>query len=404
MAATTPLSQAFLGGASQQQQEGPVPGTGGNLQTVYEGWGQFGQPMPGSDSGYKFGEFPAGRLPSGAERQEFRISDSTAFNNLRGIAKTSFPFAPYPAQDHPNQEATALTDNFQQSDVGGVSSLLPGKFSYNNTQGSLGKEILQEFEAGTSTYNSLPWAESGHAITNGDAVRMRGTAGDAFSGARWQNQEGINPQSIVDQFREAFVTPMAQDVPLTPFHKTYPNFGSGQVDYGFSDPGADKMSDEIIRAYHAVLPEGQLAGTKKELMPVFSGINQEALDPRPVMQSLGKMKNTLYLGGVTELPDELRIDPRQSLLSGSNIPTGVEQTAGELSSALDTLGFYRGANGLTTGNPYGLPLQPSRTLAGTAPQINADFYAPATYMSEEPLVFGSGGAITSSTESAIMGQ
>ena len=397
---TTTLSQAFHG--QRMAGEGPVPGDGGNLQTVYEGWGEF-EKMPGFDEGYQTGHFPAGRLPSGSEKQEFRISDSTAFNNLRGIAKTSFPFDPYPSQDHPNQRASALADNFQQTDMSGVSSLLPGKYSYNNQQGSLGKQILQEFDAGTSTYNSLPWAESEDAITNEDTTRKL-TSANRTQGQNWQAQEGIMPQSIAQQFKQSFTSPEEQSVPLTPFHKTYPNFGDGKVDYGFQEPGADKASEEIIRAYHAVLPEGQLAGTKKELMPVFSGINQEAVEQRPILQSLGKIKNTLYLGGVTELPDELRIDPRQSLLSGSNIPTGVEQTAGELASALDTLGFYKGANGLNTGDPYGAPLQGSRTLSGGAPQMSPHFYGYDTYMSEEPLVFGSSGYEYTSNEPAIMNQ
>lgn len=398
---TTALSQAFHG--QRTAGESSVPGDGGNLNTVYEGWGEFGPPLPGFDAGYQTGHFPAGQLPSGSEKQEFRISDSTAFNNLRGIAKTSFPFDPYPSQDHPNMQASALADNFQQSDISGVSSLLPGKYSYNNQQGSLGKQILQEFDAGTSTYNSLPWAESEDAVGNQDSTR-RLTTKNRSAGQNWQSQEGINPQSIAEQYKMAFASPAEQDVPLTPFHKTYPNFGVGKVDYGFQEPGADKASEEIIRAYHAVLPEGQLAGTKKELMPVFSGINQEAVEQRPILQSLGKVKSTLYLGGVTELPDELRIDPRQGLLSGSNIPSGVEQTAGELASALDTLGFYKGANGLNTGDPYGAPLTGSRTLAGAAPQMSPSFYGYDTYASDEPLVFGGSGYEYTSTDPTILSQ
>lgn len=398
---TTALSRSFHG--DRGMGEGPTPGSGGNLNSVYAGDGQY-EKMPGWDQGYPTGHFPAGRLPSGSERQEFRISDSTAFNNLRGIAKTAFPFDPYPSQDHPNQQASALADNFQQTDISGVSSLLPGKYSYNNQQGSLGKQILQEFDAGTSTYNSLPWAESEWAVDNQDTTRKLSSSNQA-AGQNWQAQEGINPQSIAEQYKDSFASPAQQDVPLTPFHKTYPNFGVGKVDYGFQEPGADKASEEIIRAYHAVLPEGQLAGTKKELMPVFSGINQEAIEQRPILQSLGKIKNTLWLGGVTELPDELRQDPRTSLLSGSNIPTGVEQTAGELASALDTLGFYKGANGLTTGDPYGKPLPPTKVIAGgQAPHMSSSFYGYDTYMSDEPLIWASSGYEYTSNDPAIINQ
>ncbi len=58
------------------------------------------------------------------------------------------------------------------------------------------------------------------------------------------------------QFEGAFVTRLAGDVPLTPFHETYPNFGSGGADFGFAEPGADEASADIIRAYHAILPRG----------------------------------------------------------------------------------------------------------------------------------------------------
>lgn len=390
---TTSLSQSFHGHTTGG--EGSVPGDGGNLQSVYEGWGEF-QKMPGYDQGYSTGAFPVGGIPSGSETQDFRISDSTAFNNLRGVAKTSFPFDPFPAQDHPNQKTSALSDNFTATDVSGLSSLLPGKYSYNNVQGSLSEHILKEFDAGTSTYNSLDTAESASGLTNNDGTRSSLGHKSNIGGMDQQIGEGIEPRSIQEEFREAYSDPTTQDVPLTPFHYTYPNFGTGKVDYGFQEPGADQASADIIRAYHAVLPAGQLAGTKKELMPVFSGVNQEAVEQRPILQSLGKQRNTLYLGGVVNLPDQLAIDPRQSLLSGSNIPTGVEQTAGELASALDTLGFYKGGQGADNANittPYGLPLGPSQTLsgAGVAPQSGDSLYGFDRYTSGEPLVFGGSG-------------
>jgi hypothetical protein len=348
--------------------------------------------MP-QDQGYNTGQFPAGKLPSGSERQEFRISDSNAFNNLRGIAKTSFPFDPYPANDHVNKKATSLNDNFQQSDMAGVSSLMPGKYSYNNKQGMLGKQILDGFDAGTSTFNSLPSAEGIWGVENEDMNR-RGPNGMTQGSAGYEDQiqEGIYPQSIPQQFREANVTPAQQDVPLTPFHKTYPNFGVGQVDYGFQDPGADQQSSDIIRAYHAVLPEGQLAGTKKELMPVFSGVNQEAVEQRPILQSLAKQKKTLYLGGLTELPDWLKIDPREALRSGSNIPADLVQTAGELASALDSL-HYAPADGLHTSNPYGGALPNSKTLAPSDSHMPKGFYNYLTSETQEPLLFDQGSAI-----------
>ena len=378
---TTTLSRVFHG--QDVQGENSYPGSGGNLNSVYAGDGyQHEQP---EDEGYKVGRFPAGGVPSGAETQEFRITDSNAFNNLRGIARTTYPFDPYPANDHANKTATALRDNFEQSDMAGVSSLLPGKYSYNNAPGTLSKQILEEFNAGTSTFNSLPWGESVWGIENSDQNRhINGGISAEFNG---QVQEGIQSSNIVQQYKDAFSEPAAGDVPLTPFHKTYPNFGDGHVDYGFSDPGADKASADIIRAFHAVLPEGQLAGMKKELQPVFSGVNQEAVEQRPILQSLAKQKNTLYLGGLTELPDDLKISPQEALKSGSNIPANLVQTAGELAAALDTLGYHADDSGLTTGNPYGPRLGESKLLAQTNTKMPSHFYNYLRSDAQEPLLF-----------------
>ncbi len=90
-------------------------------------------------------------------------------------------------------------------------------------------------------------------------------------------------------------------------------------------------------------------------MPVFSGVHQEAVEQRPILQSLAKQKNTLNLGGLTELPDSLTIDPREGFVSGSNIPADLVQTAGELASALETLGHHNDGGE----NPWG-PRLPTR--------------------------------------------
>lgn len=371
--------------------ENEIPGSGGNLNSVYDGWGRF-DPLPGVDEGYQVGAFPAGPIGAAPETQQFRMTDSKAFNGLRGIAKTNFPFDPNPLQDHPNQAASSLSDNFQATGLAGTSSLLPGKYAYNEGKASMGRAILDEFEAGSSTFNSLPNAGGAYALDALDS--MRGLRGGRFEDAAGSAaQDGINPRSIQEQFATAFATAGRDDLPVTPFHRTHPNFGNGHVEYGFNEPGTDAMSNDIIRAYAAVLPEGNLAGAKKDLMPVFSGISHEAVEVRPIMQSLGKNKNTLWLGGVVELPDELRVDPRQSLLATSNIPTGVEQTAGELASALDTLGFAGSTNKLASTSPYGRPLQATRTLAGTKPVVAPDFYADNDFASWEPLVFAGAGCM-----------
>ena len=360
--------------------EDEFPGSGGNLNTIYSGAGSLEKGNP-ANVGYSWGYFPAGALSSGAENQEFRISDSNAFNNLRGIAKTSFPFEPYPTSDG---NVSSLADNFEQNDMAGLSSLLPGKYTYDSSLGTLSQNILDEFNAGTSTFNSLPSAATAYGVENEDE-RRRGMS-RMYSD---QIQHGISTSNIADQFRASFTEAIPEDVPLTPFSKTYLNFAEsgGKVDYGFSEPGADAASEDIIRAFHAVLPEGQLAGTKKELMPVFSGIAQEAVEQRPMLQSLGKLKNTLYLGGLTELPDDLRISPEEALLAQSNIPGDLVQTGGELARALELLGENR-ENKLHTGNPYGRANRYSKMVGqNELPVIPDNFYDYLNTNAREPVVF-----------------
>lgn len=304
--------------------------------------------------GYDVGHFPSGAIPVGQQPQAFAISDSSAFNGLRGIAKMSYPFDPNPMTDTPN-DATTLADKFNNSDLSDMSSLANGTTSIKSTA-SLAPKIVSEITS--KSFDSFDWSL------------------DPYNDGKDQVPSDVpmvQVKSITDAFMKANSRQGVDDVPLTPFHKTYPNFGNGHVDYGFSEPGDEANSQDIIKAYHAILPQGQLAGTKSELMPVFSGINQAAVEQRPILQSLGKQKNTLYLGGFSELPDDLTIDPREALAAGQNAPADLVQTGGELVSALNILG-YSGADGLHTGNPYGKHLANSKTLKPTDTHIPMGFY------------------------------
>lgn len=315
--------------------------------------------------GYEVGDFPTTLTP-GVEAQQFRISDSEAFSNLRGIAKTSHPFDAYPMNDHSNQVASALSDQFTQNDLAGVSSLMPGQYSFNSKTSQLGDNILSEFEAGASTFNSLPngmhyysQSESDVLPAYKDSDDMGGVEG-LFGGGEQRD-----------------------DLPLTPFSKQYPNFGAGQPDYGFSDVGTDEMSNEIIRAYSAVLPNGSsLAGAKEDLMPTFSGISALSVEARPIMQSLGKSKNTLYLGGLTELPDELKIDPRMALRAISSIPGDVIQSMGELRAALDEADYNPAAKGSN-----GARLGQNMMMAAASSEEPDGLYDYPNTESDEPLAF-----------------
>lgn len=356
--ATAQLSKVFHG--QETDGEFAYPGSGGNMNSVYAGAGSYEAGRP-EDVGYQVGKFPAGALPTGAETQEFRLSDSDAFTGLRGIAKTNFPFKPNPSNDHPNMKTSALSDNF------GVhgSMLSSGRHSYKSAPNSLSQEILDGFTAGTSTYNSLPNAAGPWGSNNFDEL---GKAGDK------QTWQGVRSHGVSAQYAAAGSYRDVEDIPATPFHKVYPNFGDGAPDYGFSEPGQDSASSAVVRAFSAVLPEGQLAGTKRELMPVFSGINVEAVETRPILQSLGKQKNTLYLGGLTELPPELKINPMAALTSGSNIPADMVQSTGELRSALHAMGQNRADGGLSSGSAYGKALPRSQMMKDNAARMPRNFY------------------------------
>lgn len=373
MAQSSTLPRTFAPFSANGEDE--VPGSGGNLNTVYDGIGSM-ETTP-QDQGYQFGMFPAGAIPKGSEDQEFRISDSQAFSNLRGIAKTNFPFDPFP-QTYEDKAPTSLADNFEHTGVA-LSTLMPGQYAFNAPNAELGEMILKEFEAGDDTLKSLSNAQSFYSTDSLDFSKYTHDKADYYEAEE-------EPQDVPGLYQLASKSSAVDDVPVTPFHRQYPNFGAGEVDYGFNEPGADSMSEEIIRAYRAVLPEGQLAGAKKELMPVFSGVNQEAVEQRPILQSLGKIKNTLYLGGVTELPDDLRIDPREALMADGSIPADIVQTSGELASALGALGYFPG-DPLQSGSVYGQRLPKSRTLAPNNETVPEGFYNHLTTSTTEPLVF-----------------
>lgn len=384
MAQSSTLPRTFAPFSANGEDE--VPGSGGNLNTVYDGIGSM-ETTP-QDQGYQFGMFPAGAIPKGSEEQEFRISDSQAFSNLRGIAKTNFPFDPFP-QTYEDKAPTSLADNFEHTGVA-LSTLMPGQYAFNAPNAELGEMILKEFEAGDDTLKSLPTGRSFYSVDKLDFNEKHPEMQYYGSGSTYGKTEYYEmdeePKDIPELYEKASQGIAVDDVPVTPFHRQYPNFGAGEVDYGFNEPGADSMSEEIIRAYRAVLPEGQLAGAKKELMPVFSGVNQEAVEQRPILQSLGKIKNTLYLGGVTELPDDLRIDPREALMADGSIPADIVQTSGELASALGALGYFPG-DPLQSGSVYGQRLPKSRTLAPNNETVPEGFYNHLTTSTTEPLVF-----------------
>ncbi len=302
--------------------------------------------------GYSFGNFPAGSLPVGVEGQGFRLSDSVGFNGQSGITKTSFPYVAAPV-DQNNQ---LLQDHFQTGDLVSMSSQLPGKVAGGQT--TMPDSILAQFDAGSSTFKSLS-----------DAV-------NPFTGDAYDDDSGGNFSSMEEQHRSAYAKQQgAADLPLMPFSYTTPDFGDGKVDYGYADPNEQDISSAMVKAFQLVRNDTQLAGIKQDLQPIFSNVANVALDDRPIFQSLGKMKNTMLLGGASVYPPELRIAPREALMADSNIPTDMIETSAELAKALESIGYY-GGTGIS---PYGRQPVKSQMVENTNDAVPLYFSSPGIW-------------------------
>ncbi len=303
--------------------------------------------------GYQFSQFPAGPIATATDNTGWTLSDSNAFNGMSGIPKTSMSYDPY--ADSKNN--TALADYFQAgSEVAAMSSALPG-----SKPGGLSQNILDQFDAGRSTLNSLPDALDGFST-------------DKY-GREVEDGSRMNTNTLEDQHKTAYSVQMGNDAnfPLMPFNYVYPNFGnSGTMDYGFADGDSNVMNEAITKAFQTTIPEGRLSGVKTDFLPVFNNVNQEALEERPLLQSLGKLKNTRWIGGATTLPDDLRIDPRGALLSGENAPADLVETSGELEIALQALGYHGAAGGTSA---YGARMPRNQMIAQTNDEIPAFYNA-----------------------------
>lgn len=318
--------------------------------------------------GYEMSKFPVGRLPRGENNQA--LADSGAFttgqnasNPMRGVFT--------------DQVATpSMVDTFANNDLVVQSTMLKQAKNNASENALLGKQILDEFRAGTSTLNSLQNAAGPYS---NDAYMFDTPKGGDYAGVQYG--------SIVDQYVAAGSKKDIDDLPIMPFMRTYPNFGNAQ---GVPDTRVDvnelaSKEAQMLAALHKSVPVDDFSGIKKDLMPIFSTENLVALENRPLLQSMGKRKGTRYLGGVAELPDDVAIDPRYALLAESNIPSNIPQTAGELNAALQIIG-YRGNDSFSR-NPFGEKLKSVKTLGGSAPYMNPDLYMPITSDSREPLSF-----------------
>lgn len=327
--------------------------------------------------GYDFNNFPVGKLPSGGPGDAFQMMDNHAFYEagLRGIQHIQFPFAPRIEQNNVEnadvqENANRQGDkNMLQSQFDDYSQLkfpdVPavGQYLKDNQMSS---SILDEFSAGNSTLNSLPTAAT---FSNG------------------KNDVGFESyRSLDDQYRSAAgFGKQKNDIPFAPFAFTYPNFGTadGEPDYGFQEPGASDISEAILAQYSSMLPAARdNAGMVKDLQPIFSGTNVLALEQRPIVQSKGLLKGARWRTGQVELPDDLRIDPRSALLAGSNIPTHMVETYGQLASALDSMGFRGEPNYMDSTTGFGGVLPPSKIVGGNPAQMDPSWY---TYDPSTPL-------------------
>ena len=332
--------------------------------------------------GYDFNHFPVGKLPSGGPGDAFQMMDNKAFYEagLRGIQHVQFPFAPRVEQLNPggaperaegqlmnNENANSMGDkNMLQSQFDDYSQLkfpdVPaiGQYLKDNT---LSSTILDEFSAGTSTLNSLP-----------TAATFTGKGPHAANDVVWDTYKSLD-----DQYRSAAgFGKQKNDIPFAPFAYTYPNFGTsdGEPDYGFQEPGVTDLNQSILDQYSSMLPTARdNAGLVKDLQPIFSGTNVLALEQRPIVQYKGLLHNTLWRDGQTELPDDLRIDPKSALLAGSNIPTNMIETYGQLAAALDTIGYRGEPNYMDSTTGYGGVLPPSKIVGGNPPPMDPSWYS-----------------------------
>ncbi len=290
-------------------------------------------------------------------------------SSVRGINRAQFG-----NKQQIRQEAADLQDNFppQQITTGDTMHMRDA------SQYQLSSAILDEFSAGVSTLNSTPYAaryteKYDHPSQTLDVLDGYKCVEDHYRGSAGQG-------------------PQQQGIPFAPFSYSYPNFGTadGQPDYGFDEPGAGSISQGILDQHAKMLPAaGVEAGFQKDLQPIFSGTNVLALEQRPITQSKGKLKNTMWRNGQNELPDDLLIDPRQVLLAGSNIPTDIFCTNGELQAMLDFIGYNKEGDGLSSTTGYGQQLPASKIVGGNPPPMDPSFYDYDTAGAVEPLVVAS---------------
>ena len=326
--------------------------------------------------GYAFGQFPAGRLPAGGVQGGHELlMDSDAFTGMRGVQRERYPLGSHPASDDPDR-TSRLADSF---DTASMASLTPGAWGVNRGVPALGPDILRAFDVGGNTLLSLPGAAGPYADEVWGNAQQGGWRDTPYTG-------GHEPANLVDLHRSAYSRPgLGDDVPALPFQRSYVNFGNGEVDYGASSD-ASTLDGAALARMHRLLPRGELAGMKTDLMPVFSSIPQTALEQRPLFQSLGKQRGQRFLGGTSVLPDELTIDPREAILAGSAIPANMPQTAGELASYLGILGA-RAADGLATSSPFGAPVGTVKMVSGESAPMSADFYCNDGVGSMDPASF-----------------
>lgn len=327
----------------------------------------------GADSGYDFSQFPTGSLPSGGAGPAFQMMDNKAFyeSGLRGMNRTNFPF----------NESTGVAD----------SNALAGGFDVNNadpgnvadlSQVQVSSGILDEFASGVSTLTST-----------GNAIRPRGLAN--YSNDNDNNDDENGYHSIEDQYRgSSGLGPQQNGIPFAPFAYSYPNFGTsdGQPDYGFDEPGSSSISQSILDQHAKMMATSASmdAGFQKDLEPIFSGTNILVLEQRPIFQSKGRLKGTMWRNGQSELPDDLMIDPKSVLESGSNIPVDMFSTNAELMSILNYMGYDDNSDGLSSTTGYGKGLSQSKMMGAHPGKMEASLYEyDTTGIVSEPLIFAS---------------
>jgi hypothetical protein len=189
-----------------------------------------------------------------------------------------------------------------------------------------------------------------------------------------QQYRPSQPKSIADQFSLTRGNPL-EDTPkgaMNPTQGRRQVAGPGVPQYGVKGPGEEKLSEGIIRAYKNIREDGKLAGLKADMLPVFDGNNTVNLTVAPIFE---QRPTNSHLGrDGLPMPDHMRIDIKEALRQGHDIPTGYIENDAQLAEAFDVMGYDPGDGGLSRAGPYGALETKNKMMSTSSASLPRNFY------------------------------